>query len=72
MPQPHLLLLSPGALHNLLRDALHQSADPAALGPVKKGRFLLPGRDARPVDLLIPRWEGGKDAALDITVVREI
>ena len=29
----------------------------------------MPGRDARPADLLIPRWEGGKDSALDVTVV---
>ena len=57
------------ARHNLLRDALHQTAAAAALGPVKEGRFLLPGRDARPADLLIPRWEGGKDSALDVTVV---
>ena len=57
------------ARHNLLRDALHQAAAAAALGPVKEGRFLLPGRDARPADLLIPRWEGGKDTALDVTVV---
>ena len=57
------------ARHNLLRDALHQAAAAAALGPVKEGRFLLPGRDARPADLLIPRWEGGKDSALDVTVV---
>ena len=39
------------------------------LGSVKEGRFLLPGRDARPADLLIPRWSGGQDAALDVTVV---
>ena len=57
------------ARHNILRDALYQTASAAALGPVKEGRFLLPGRDARPADLLIPRWEGGKDAALDVTVV---
>ena len=55
--------------HNLLRDALHQTAAAAALAPVKEGRFLLPGRDARPADLLIPRWCGGQDAALDVTVV---
>ena len=36
---------------------------------MKEGRFLLPGRDARPADLLIPRWCGGQDAALDVTVV---
>ena len=57
------------ARHNLLRDALHQTASSAALAPVKEGRFLLPGRDARPADLLIPRWEGGKDTCLDVTVI---
>ena len=57
------------ARHNLLRHALHQTAASASLAPVKEGRFLLPGRDARPADLLIPRWEGGKDACLDVTVV---
>ena len=46
------------ARYNLLRDALHQTAASASLAPVKEGRFLLPGRDARPADLLIPRWEG--------------
>ena len=57
------------ARHNLLRDALYQTAVSASLAPVKEGRFLLPGRDARPADLLIPRWAGGKDACLDVTVV---
>ena len=55
--------------HNLMRDVLYQTAAAAMLGPVKEGRFLLPGRDARPADLLIPRWSGGQDAALDVTVV---
>ena len=55
--------------HNLLRDVLYQTAAAAMLGPVKEGRFLLPGRDARPADLLIPRWVGGQDGALDVTVV---
>ena len=57
------------ARHNLLRDALHQTAGAASLAPVKEGRFLLPGRDARPADLLIPGWDGGRDAALDVTVI---
>ena len=57
------------ARHNLLRDALHQAAGAASLAPVKEGRFLLPGQDARPADILIPGWSGGKDAALDVTVV---
>ena len=57
------------ARHNMMRDVLYQTAAAAMLGPVKEGRFLLPGRDARPADLLIPRWSGGRDAALDVTVV---
>ena len=42
----------------------------AGLGPVKEGRFLLPGQDRRPADVLLPYWNGGKDAALDVTVAR--
>ena len=36
---------------------------------MKEGRFLLPGTDRRPADVLVPHWAGGKDAAMDITVV---
>ena len=57
------------ARHNLLRDALHQAAGAASLAPVKEGRFLLPGQNARPADILIPGWSGGRDAALDVTIV---
>ena len=55
--------------HNNLRDALFDTAVAAGLGPVKEGRFLLPGNDRRPADVLIRNWVGGKDAALDVTVV---
>ena len=44
----------------------------AGLGPVKEGRFLLPGQDRRPADVLLPFWNGGKDAALDVTVVNPL
>ena len=37
-----------------------------------KGRFFLPGTDRRPVDVLIPHWAGGKDAALDVTVINPL
>ena len=40
--------------HNILRDALFSAAQSAALGPTKEGRFLLPGSDRRPADILIP------------------
>ena len=55
--------------HNNLRDALFDTAVAAGLGPVREGRFLLPGNDRRPADVLIRNWLGGKDAALDVTVV---
>ena len=55
--------------HNNLRDALYETAGSAGLGPVREGRFLLPGTDRRPADILLPHWTGGKDAALDVTIV---
>ena len=60
------------ARHNHLRDAVFQTAVAAGLGPSKEGRFLLPGDDRRPADVLIPNWAGGRDAALDLTVVTPI
>ena len=55
--------------HNALRDALYETAVAAGLGPTKEGRFLLPGNDRRPADILVPHWSGGLDAAMDVTVV---
>ena len=57
------------ARHNQLRDVLHQTATQAALGPAREERALLPGSESRPADVLIPNWVGGRDAALDVTVV---
>ena len=55
--------------HTLLVDVVHQVAAAAQLTPRKEVRFLIPGRDSRPADVLLPQWSGGQDAALDITVV---
>ena len=55
--------------HNHLRDALYETAVAAGLGPIKEGRALLPGDDRRPADILVPNWAGGRDAAMDVTVV---
>ena len=55
--------------HNNLRDALFNTAVAAGLGPVREERFLLPGDDRRPADVLVPHWSGGRDAAMDVTVV---
>ena len=44
----------------------------AALGPIKEERFLLPGEGRRPADVLIPNWDRGQDAALDVTVINPL
>ena len=41
----------------------------AGLAPVKEGRALIPGNNMRPADIFIPHWAGGRDAALDVTVL---
>ena len=41
----------------------------AGLGPTREGRFLLPGDDRRPADVLLPHWDAGRDGALDVTVI---
>ena len=60
------------ARHNHLRDILHDTAVAAALAPTKEGRFLLPGQEGKPADILIPHWTGGKDTALDVTVINPL
>ena len=60
------------ARHNHLRDAIFETASQAGLGPVKEGRFLLPGVDRRPADVLLPNWAAGKDVALDLTVINPL
>ena len=60
------------ACHNPLHELLHTTAVSAALGPTKEGMFVLPGDDRRPADILIPHWTGGRDTALDVTVVNPL
>jgi hypothetical protein len=57
------------ARHNQLRDAIYQVAASSNLAPRKEENALLPGTSARPADVLIPHWTGGRDTALDVTVV---
>ena len=57
------------ARHNRLRDALYHTAVSAVLGPRKEEKNLLPGGNQRPGDIFIPGWSGGRDTALDVTVV---
>jgi hypothetical protein len=58
--------------HNALRDALYNTAVAASLGPSREGRFLLPGDDRRPADVLGPHWTGGLDTAWDVTVIHPL
>ena len=58
--------------HNSLRDTIHSTAVSIGLGPTREGRFLLPGQGAKPADVLIPHWTGGKDTALDVTVINPL
>ena len=51
-----------------MRNAIFDTAA-AGLAPIKEGRFLLPGADRRPADVLLRHWVGGRDGALDVTVV---
>ena len=58
--------------HNILRDAIHQTAKQASLAPAKEQSALLPGSQAKPADVFIPRWANGADCALDVTVVSSL
>ena len=58
--------------HNALRDVLFSTCQQAALAPLREDRALLPGTEARPADILLPHWTGGRDTALDITVVNPL
>jgi hypothetical protein len=60
------------ARHNHLRDHLYHTAVCSALSPTREDRAIIPGSDARPADVLIPNWTGGKDTALDVTVVNPL
>ena len=60
------------ARHNSLGDALNSTAVKAALGPTKEGQYLLPGEGSKPANIFIPWHAGGKDAALDVTVVNPL
>ena len=57
------------ARHDRLRDTLFHTAVSAAIGPTKEERGLLPGGNRRPGGVLIPCWTGGRDTALNVTVV---
>ena len=57
------------ARHDHLNDALFQAAASANLAPRKEENGLMPGSIARPADVFLPNWTGGRDTAMDVTVV---
>ena len=58
--------------HNALREGLIRLAREAGHNPVREERFLLPGLDRRPADLLIPFGSGAEDLALDVCVTASL
>ena len=60
------------ARHNRVRNAICQAAMQAGLGPVMEPEGLLTGSDDRPADVLVPFWSGGRDTAIDVTVVNPL
>lgn len=55
--------------HDSLRDIIFAAAQSSALAPRKEMPSLIPGSCARPADVFLPQWDGGRPAALDITVI---
>ena len=60
------------ARHNQVRDVIYDVAMEAGLNPTKEGHALIPNSLRRPADILIPRWAGPLDAALDVTVTHPL
>ena len=60
------------ARHDSLRDAMYAVTQTACLGATKEERDLLTDSQARPGDILIPHWTGGRDTALDMTVINTL
>ena len=58
--------------HDSLRDALYAVTQTACLGAPREDRSLLPGTEARPTDVLIPNWTGGRDTALGMTAINPL
>ena len=55
--------------HDEIRDELWRAAKRGMLRPRREVHGLLSGTDARPADILLPAFKGGRDYAIDVTVV---
>ena len=55
--------------HNSIREILISVAKQSGLSPVREPRFLIPGVDRRPADLLINSWSSqGLDSLIDVCI----
>ena len=57
------------ARHNLVRDAVHELASKAKLGPKLKKQYLVEDSAIRPADIWVPSFPVGVDTCLDVGVV---
>jgi hypothetical protein len=58
--------------HNSICDSIFHAARSAALVPRKEVPSLIPGSQSRPADILLPNWERGQPAAMDVTVISSL
>ena len=55
--------------HNAIRDVVFSAAQSAALAPSKETPNLVPDSSVRPADVLLPNWNRGRPAAVDVHVI---
>uniref|UniRef100_A0A1X7T574 Uncharacterized protein n=1 Tax=Amphimedon queenslandica TaxID=400682 RepID=A0A1X7T574_AMPQE len=58
--------------HDSLHDVLFSAAQSAALAPQKEMPSLIPGSCAQPANVFLPHGDGGRPAALDVTVISSL
>uniref|UniRef100_A0A1X7TNF8 Uncharacterized protein n=1 Tax=Amphimedon queenslandica TaxID=400682 RepID=A0A1X7TNF8_AMPQE len=58
--------------HDSLCDVLFSAAQSAALAPQKEMPSLIPGSCARPADVFLSHRDGGRPAALDVTIISSL
>ena len=55
--------------HNAIRDVVFSAAQSAALALSKEAPNLVPDSSVRPADVLLPNWNRGRPAAVDVHVI---
>ena len=55
--------------HNAICDALFEAAQSEALAPTREASGVVADSLSRPADILLPMWQCGHPAALDIYII---